>query len=115
VDEIINTSKISIQQKSEQESAFIKEVISSFKNFDTSNIANKECLEYMVNNLDLIVNQAWNKNAKQMRITKHSKRWWTDKCNKALTDYRASRSLDNWKTFKKVMKNTKRSFFDTKI
>jgi len=64
VDEIINTSKLAIQQKSEQEIAFIEEVISSFKNFNTSNIANKECLKHMVNNLDLIVNQVWNKNAK---------------------------------------------------
>jgi len=56
VDEIINTSKLLIQQKSKQEIAFIKEVISSFKNLDTSNIVNKECLEYMVNNLDLLVN-----------------------------------------------------------
>jgi len=57
VDEIINTSKLSIQQKSEQEIAFIEEVISSFKNFNTSNIVNKECLEYTVNNLDSLVNQ----------------------------------------------------------
>jgi len=56
MDEMINTSKLLIQQKSEQEIAFIEEVISSFKNLDTSNIANKECLEYMVNNLDLLVN-----------------------------------------------------------
>ena len=115
MDKIINTSKLSIQQKSKQEIAFIEEVISSFKNLDTSNIANKECLKYMVNNLNLLVNRAWNKNAKRTRITKYSKKWWTDKCNKALTDYRASRSLDDWKTFKKVMKNTKRSFFDMKI
>ena len=115
MDEIINTSKLSIQQKSEQEIAFIEEVISFFKNFDTSNITNKKCLEYTVNNLDSLVNRVWNKNTKQMRITKHSKKWWTDECNKALTDYRALRSLNDWKTFKKVVKNTKKSFFNTKI
>jgi len=64
VAEIINTSKLLIQQKSEQEIAFIEEVILSFKNFDTFNIANKECLKYMVNNLDSIVNRVWNKNVK---------------------------------------------------
>jgi len=64
MDKIINTSKLPIQQKSKQEIAFIKEVISSFKNLDTSNITNKECLKYTVNNLDLLVNRAWNKNAK---------------------------------------------------
>jgi len=115
MDGIINISKLSIQQKSEQEIAFIKEVISYFKNLDTSNINNKECLENTVNNLDSLVNRVWNKNAKRTRITKHSKKWWTDKCNKALTDYRVLRSLDDWKTFKKVMKNTKKSFFDMKI
>jgi len=115
VDEIINTSKLLILIKSEQKVAFIEEIISSFENLDTSNIVNKECLEDVVNNLDLLVNQAWNKNMKRTRITKYSKKWWTDECNKALTDYRASRSLDDWKTFKKVVKNTKRSFFNTKI
>jgi len=58
VDEIINTSKLLIQQKSKQEIAFIEEVISSFKNLDTSNIINKEYLEYIVNNLNLLVNRA---------------------------------------------------------
>jgi len=56
MDKIINTSKLLIQKKSEQEIAFIKEVISSFKILDTSNIDNKEYLENMVNNLNLLVN-----------------------------------------------------------
>ena len=50
-----------------------------------------------------------------MRISKHSKQWWIDKCSRSLNNYRTSRSLDNWKNFKKIVKNTKRSFFDTKI
>jgi len=75
MDKIINTSKLLIQQKSKQEIAFIKEIILSFKNLDTSNITNKECLEYTVNNLNLIVNWVWNKNVKWTKITKHSKRW----------------------------------------
>ena len=115
VDKIISTSKLSIQQKSEQENAFLEEVTSSFKNFDTSNITNKEDLEFMVNKLNSLVDQAWNKNAKRLRITKHFKKWWSEECNKALTDYRTSRSLNDWKTFKKVVKNTKRTFFNSKI
>jgi len=115
IDEAVNTSKLSIQQNSKQEIAFVEEVISIFKNLDTSNITNKECLENMVNNLDSLVNRTWNKNAKQTRITKHSKQWWTEECSRSLNDYRTSRSLDNWKKFKKVIKNTKRSFFNMKI
>ena len=55
MDEIISTSKLSIQQKSEQENTFIEEVILSFNNFDTFNITNKEDLEYMVNKLNSLV------------------------------------------------------------
>jgi len=115
VDEIISTSKLSIQQKSEQKNAFLEEVTSSFKNFDTSNVTNKEDLKFMVNKLNSLVDQAWNRNAKHSRITKHSKKWWSEECNKALTNYRTLRSLDNWKVFKKVIKNTKKAFFNLKI
>jgi len=114
-DKIISTSKLLIQQKSKVENVFLEEVILSFKNFDTSNITSKKVPEHMVNKLNSIVGQAWNKNAKRSRITKHSKKWWSEECNKALTDYRSTRSLNNWKIFKKVVKDTKRAFFDLKI
>ena len=38
-----------------------------------------------------------------------------DECSRSLNNYRTTRSLDNWKNFKKVVKNAKRSFFDAKI
>ena len=87
----------------------------SLKNLETSNITDKDNLENMVNHLKALINQAWTKNAKRSRITKHSKQWWTEECGRSLNNYRTSRSLENWKNFKKVVKNTKRSFFDMKI
>jgi len=87
----------------------------SLKNLETSNITDKDNLENMVNHLKALINQAWTKNAKRSRITKHSKQWWTEECSRSLNNYRTSRSLENWKNFKKVVKNTKRSFFDMKI
>ena len=36
-------------------------------------------------------------------------------CSRSLDNYRMTRSLENWKKFKKIIKNTKRSFFDMKI
>ena len=80
-----------------------------------SNIANIEKLEHIVNQLGAIIDQVWTKNAKNLRISKHSKQWWMDKYSRSLNNYRTSRSLDNWKNFKKIVKNTKRSFFHTKI
>jgi len=114
-EEVVYTSKLSISQRSKQETAFIKEIISNFKNLDTFNIADMEKLEHIVNQLRVIIDQAWTKNAKNSRISKHSKQWWTDEYSHSLNNYRTSRSLDNWKNFKKIIKNTKRSFFDMKI
>jgi len=113
--EVVCTSKLSIPQRSKQETAFIEEIISNFKNLDTSNIADIEKLERTVNQLRAIIDQAWTKNAKNLRISKYYKQWWMDECSHSLNNYRMSRSLDNWKNFKKVVKNTKRSFFNTKI
>ena len=115
VNETISTSKLSIQPNSKQESAFIEEVISAFKNLNALNISNKEGLKNMVNNLNSLVNQAWNKFVKQLRITRHSKQWWNNECNQAINEYRASRSLESWKKFRRVIKDTKRKFFDSKI
>ena len=80
-----------------------------------TNIIDKDNLENIINNVESSINQAWSKKAKRFRILKHSKQWWTEGCSKSLNNYRITRSLDNWKMFKRVVKNAKRSFFDFKI
>ena len=114
-DKIVSTSKLSIPQNSKQETTFVEEIIVIFKNLETSNITDKDNLENTVNHLKALIKQAWTKNMKCLRIMKHSKQWWMEECSRSLDNYRTTRSLENWKKFKKVVKNTKRSFFDTKI
>jgi len=92
-EEIIQTLKLSLAPKSDQESAFIEDIILNFKIMDTSNIEDMEKLERVVNQLGMIIDQAWTKNAKKSRISKHSKQWWTEECSCSLNNYRASRSL----------------------
>jgi len=113
--EVIHTSKFSIPPKSDQETSFIEEIILNFKNLDTSDIGNMEKLECIVNQFRAIIDQAWTKNTKKSRISKHSKQWWIDACSHSLNNYKTIRSLENWKNFKKVVKTVKRLFFDTKI
>jgi len=113
--EIIQTSKLSLAPKSDQESAFIEDIILNFKSMDTSNIEDMEKLEQVVNQLGMIIDQAWTKNTKKSKISKYSKQLWTEECRRSLNNYRASKSLKNWKKFKKVVKDVKRSFFDNKI
>jgi len=64
IDEVVNTLRLSIQQNSKQEVAFVEEVTSIFKNLDTSSISDKPYLENTVNHLNALINQAWNRHAK---------------------------------------------------
>jgi len=79
------------------------------------NLSNQEFLEQFINLLVARIEQAWNANARKVNIMKYSKKWWNEDCNQSLNKYRESRSLKDWKSFKKTAKTTKRSFFNIKI
>jgi len=115
IEEVVQSSKFTILPKSDQEKVFINEVISNFKTLSTNNIDDFDKLNNVIHRLGLIINQAWKNNAKKSRLSKHSKQWWLDECGRALQNYRTSRSLENWKNFKRVVKNIKRSYFNEKI
>ena len=70
---VIQTSKLSLAPKSEQESAFITDIILKFKNLDMTNIKDIVNLEWIVKQLSTIIDQAWTKNAKKSKKSKHSK------------------------------------------
>jgi len=72
-------------------------------------------LEKVVTDFANIVESAWMKNSKIVNITKYSKSWWNDNCNKDLAKYRSLKNIEDWKAFQKTVKNTKRAFFDLKI
>ena len=114
-EEIIQTSKLTLAPKSEQETAFIQDIILNFKHLNMSNIMDTEEIEQAVNRLRSIIDQAWTKNVKRSRISRHSKQWWSDDYKRSLDKYRSARSLENWKKFKNSVKNAKRSFFNDKI
>ena len=114
-EEIIQTSKFTLTPKSEQETAFIQDIILNLKSLDMSNIDNIDKLEQAVHQVGTIIDQAWAKNTKKSKISKHSKQWWSDECKWSLKNYRASRSLENWKKFKTTVKNVKRFYFNDKI
>jgi len=66
-EEIIQMLKLTLAPKSNQESAFIEDIISNFKNLDMSNIEDIDKLEWVVNQLSVIINQAWSKNPKKIQ------------------------------------------------
>ena len=106
-EEIIQSSKLTLAPKSEQETAFVQDVISNFKNLNTSNIVDTEEIEQVVNRLGSIIDIAWTKNVKRSKISRHSKQWWSEECKRSLDNYRSTRSLENWKKFKNSVKVAK--------
>jgi len=52
----VNTSKLLIPPNSEQESAFVEDIISIFKNLETTNITDKDNLESIVNHVETSIN-----------------------------------------------------------
>ena len=83
--------KFTISHKSDQEKAFINEVISNFKTLNTNDMDDDIKLDHVVKQIGHIIDHTWKDNAKKSRISKHSKQWWSDKCSQALNNYRNSR------------------------
>jgi len=114
-DECINTCKNTIQKNSVEEEQFVNNTISAIKNLNILNLLDILLLEKAVNNFAKNVNDVWNKNTKLTNIMKHSKSWWDNNCSRNLEKYRSLKSLEDWKSFYKTVKNIKRTFFDLEI
>jgi len=56
IEEVVQSLKFTILPKSDQEKAFIEEVILNFKTLNTNNIDDSNKLDYVVNWLGLIIN-----------------------------------------------------------
>ena len=114
-EENIITSKFSITKNSEEEENFIKDVSSIIKSIEVSNLSDIDKLKDTTNSLILSIENAWRLNSKQVNIIRYSKSWWNNECNLALSNYRSTRSPENWKSFKSKVKLSKCFFFDLKI
>ena len=113
--ENIVSSKFSIVKNSKEEASFIKDISYAIKNIDTADLSDIYLLEGITNTLVSKIENTWRVNSKWVNITRHSKSWWNEKCSLALSNYRITRSLENWKIFKNKVKTTKWSFFNIKI
>jgi len=69
------------------EENFITSLINSLFNINSSNIATKEDLESVVQQMTNTFKSSWNNHAKLKHITKHSKEWWNQDCTTGLNRY----------------------------
>ena len=79
-----------------------------------NDLSNANHFEKVVLDLTNSLERIWVKNLKIVNITRHSKSWWDMNCSRDLEKYRLTKSLENWKQFKK-MESTKHLFFNLKI
>ena len=108
VEESMNSTKYSIIKDSEEKMAFIKDVT-------ISNLSDIISLDNIINEFANKVKSTWEKSFKIINIMKHSKSWWNKNYNRNLANYRLLKKLEDWKTFWRMVKNTKWAFFDLKI
>ena len=73
IEENINSVKRSIVKGTKEEKLFIKEVIIFFRSLNMSNLSDIPSLEKIVGNFANIVAESWEKCAKNVNVTKHSK------------------------------------------
>ena len=102
-------------KNSKEEEQFVKEVKNSIKNLKTNFIININTLEETVNLLAVNIDSLWHKNSKKVNISRYFKAWWDNNCQRDLDACWHSRSLNNWKKSKEIVKKIKREFFDKKI
>ena len=103
----IQTKKWTIIKNSEKERNFIAKLTKSVKKLNTEQIASKKDLEQVVQKFIYNMDEIWFKHSKIVNITKHSKSWWNNECQRKLEKYRFSTHLEDWKTFKSIVKKTK--------
>jgi len=80
-----------------------------------TNIPDHKLLERIIQEFISIIDEFWIKYSKYVNITKHSKTWWNKEYSRDLSVYHTSRSISDWSKFKRIVKRTKRIFFNEKI
>ena len=115
VEESVNSTKYSIIKDSEEEVAFIKDITIFIRNLNMYNLSNITSLDNVINEFANEVKSTWEKSSKIINIMRHSKSWWNENCNSNLVNYRLLKKLEDWKTFWRMVKNTKQAFFNLKI
>src|SRR6202790_5117279 len=72
-------------------------------------------LEEITSAISSIFSKAWDSHAKEFRLGRHSKGWWTQDCTDALAIFHVSHMKEDWSAYRSTMRAAKRNFFELKI
>ena len=114
-EEHIHIKKQMITKDSKNEKEFIKQLGEQISNINTSNIADKETLENITQELATAIEDLWNRHSRTVNITRHSKEWWNEDCRRNLAIYQQLGERKDWRIYRKSVKSAKQTFFDERI
>ena len=80
-------------KNSKEEEYFLNKLIEAIKGINTENIQSKEVLKLVVQSFASHTNRIWYKHLKIINITKHSKEWWDENCQRDLKTYKQSKCI----------------------
>jgi len=113
--ENVDISFEAIKKDSEEEEAFIRDIIKGIRNIDISELKNQTDIQRCANTFVTVFKDAWSTHSTTKRIMKHSKEWWNEQCTVCINKYCETGDVNSWKNFKSAIWNAKRTFFDQKI
>ncbi|KAJ3563831.1 hypothetical protein NP233_g8682 [Leucocoprinus birnbaumii] len=82
---------------------------------NTTGLDSDDKIEAAAHAVAEVFSRAWQRHAKEVVITNHSKSWWDDKCNATIKCYRESQNPADYTIFRWATQAAKRKFFDEKI
>ena len=86
-EEFIQDKYQTIIKNSEEEKEFVNELKNKVGNIDVTNISDSDLLEKIMQEFTFIVENLWAKYSKCVNITKCSKAWLNEECNRELSIY----------------------------
>jgi hypothetical protein len=110
-DSEVLVTRWSIQSGSDEEQAYLGEVLESLELLLGWEGQTAEEVDGVVEAISTAFSKAWDSQAKETRRGKHSNGWWTQECSDSIAVYRALCDADNWADYRRVMRAAKHDFF----
>ncbi|KDR65194.1 hypothetical protein GALMADRAFT_82154, partial [Galerina marginata CBS 339.88] len=114
----IRSSRVDASKRSiplEVQIRFMDDIISQIEALPGPDLNSPDDVEAAASAVANTFADAFKRLAVNRSFTSRSTPWWTPECTASLATYRASLADDDWGSFRKLCKETKRKFFDERI
>jgi hypothetical protein len=108
----VPVTRWAIKARSDEEAAYKGQVLSVLEPLLEWQDFTREGIDGVVSAISGIFSAAWKKHAVEKRRGKHSNGWWTQDCADSLQAYRETRLPEDWKDYRRIMRQSKRDFFE---